>query len=120
VIPSLFRANLATMINLSPQIEALAQRLADAQSVTFQEAIRQALEARARAAGIMPEPGRPRDRSPEAVTVRRVSIDQIVREIAAVPILDRRSPREIMDDLNAYRVIKLTQSSTEFTQSFAE
>jgi hypothetical protein len=27
-------------------------------------------------------------------------MDQIVREIAAMPILDRRSPREIMDDLN--------------------
>jgi len=28
-------------------------------------------------------------------------MDQIVREIAAMPILDRRPPREIMDDLNA-------------------
>lgn len=120
VIPSLFRANLATMIDLSPQIEALAQRLADAQSVTVQDAIRQALEARARAAGIVPEPSRPRDRSPEAVAARRVRIDQIVREIAAMPILDRRSPREITDHLNAYQAIKRTQSSTGSTQSFAE
>jgi len=28
-------------------------------------------------------------------------MDRIVRNIAAIPMLDRRSPREIMDDLNA-------------------
>jgi len=89
------------MINLSPEVEALARRLADAQSVTVEDAIRQALEARARAAGVMPEPSRPRDESPDAVAARRTRINQIVRDIAAMPILDPRSPREIMDDLNA-------------------
>lgn len=90
------------MINLSQEIEALARRLADAQSVTIEDAIRQALEARAHAAGVMlVEPGRPRDQSPEAAAARRARIEQIVREIADMPILDRRSPREIMDDLNA-------------------
>ena len=86
------------MINLPQEIEALARRLADAESVSIEDAIRQALEARARAAGIVPEP---RPRSPEAIAARRARIDQIVREIAAMPVLDRRSPRKIMDDLNA-------------------
>jgi len=89
------------MIHLSPATEALARRLADMQSVTVEDAIRQALEARARAAGVVPEPSRQRDLSPEAVAARRARIDKLVREIAAMPILDRRSPREIMDDLNA-------------------
>lgn len=89
------------MIELSQEIEALARRLADAQSVSVEDAVRQALEARARAAGIVPEPRRRRDQSPKAAAVRRTRIDEIVREIAAMPVLDRRSPREIMDDLNA-------------------
>jgi antitoxin VapB len=89
------------MINLSQETEALARRLADAQSVSIEDAVKQALEARARDAGLVPEPRRPRDRSPEAVAARRARIDRIVRDIAAMPILDRRSPREIMDDLNA-------------------
>ena len=89
------------MIALSYGTEALARRLAEAQSVTVDDAIRQALEARARAAGIAPEQRRPRDRSAAAVAAWRARIDRIVREIAAMPVLDRRSPREIMDDLSA-------------------
>jgi antitoxin VapB len=89
------------MISLSQETEALARRLADAQHVTIEDAIRRALEASAHAAGVVPEPGRPRDQSPEAAATRRARMDQIVREIAAMPILDRRSPREIVDDLNA-------------------
>ena len=44
------------MIHLSQETEALALRLAAAQRVSVEDAIRQALEARARVAGIMPEP----------------------------------------------------------------
>ena len=91
------------MIDLSQETEALARRLAAAQSVSVDDAVRQALEARAAAAGILPAPRRPRDQSPEATTARRVRVDRIVREIAAMPVLDPRSPREIMaeegDDL---------------------
>jgi antitoxin VapB len=90
------------MIELSQEIEALARRLAAAQSVSVEDAVRQALEAHAQAAGIIvPGPSRPREQSPEASAVRRTRIDKIIREIAAMPILDRRSPSEIMDDLNA-------------------
>jgi antitoxin VapB len=88
------------MIILSRETEALARRLADAQSVSIEDAVRQALEARARDAGIAPGLRRSGDRSPEAIAARRARIDQVVRDIAAMPILDRRSPREIMDDLN--------------------
>jgi antitoxin VapB len=76
------------MINLSQETEALAKRLAAAQRLSVEDAIRQALEACARAAGVLQERQRRRDQSPGA-------------EIAAMPILDPRSPNEIMDDLNA-------------------
>jgi antitoxin VapB len=89
------------MINLSQETEALARRLADAQNVSIDDAVKQALEAHARAAGLTPEMRPPRDRSPEAVMRRRARIDRFVRDIAAMPVLDQRSPREIMDDLNA-------------------
>jgi antitoxin VapB len=88
------------MIYLSQDAEALARRLAAAQNLSVEEAVRQALEDRARVAGVMPQPRRPRDRSPEAVAARQARIDRIVEEIAAMPVLDPRSPREIMDDLN--------------------
>ena len=82
------------MINLSQETEALAARLAAAQRLSVEEAIRQALEAQARAAGIQPEV---RER-------RRMTVAQMCAlgaEIAALPILDARSPNEITDDLNA-------------------
>ena len=89
------------MINLSQETVALARRLADAQHLSIDDVVRQALEARARDAGIA-HPGRQtRDRSPEAVAARRARIDRVTRDIAALPVLDRRSAREIMDDINA-------------------
>jgi len=89
------------MIDLSQETEALARRLADARRVTVDAAIRQALEASAHAAGVLPEPVRPHDQSPGAVARRRERMGQIACEIAALPVIDKRSPNEIMDDLNA-------------------
>ena len=89
------------MINLSRETEALAQRLADVQRVTVEDAVRQALEARANAAGITICAGPTRDGSPKAIAARRARVSQIVQEIAAKPVLDRRSQSEIIDDLNA-------------------
>ena len=83
------------MINLSQEAEALAQRLAVAQRLSVEAAIQRALEAHARASGIEPELMSPR---------RRMTVEQMLAfgsEIAAMPILDPRSPNEIMDDLNA-------------------
>lgn len=87
------------MIDLSRETEALAERLAAEQGVSVEAAIRRALESRARMASYSPKEHK-RGPSPEVMAARRASIDRIVAEIAAMPILDPRSPREIMDDLN--------------------
>ena len=63
-------------------------------------AVKRVSTAHAHAVGIAPEPRRPRDQSPAAIARRRAGIERIVRKIASMPILDRRSPREIMDALN--------------------
>ena len=81
------------MINLSQETEALAQRLAAAQRLSVEAAIRQALLTQARAAGIEQEASR-----------RRMTVEQMLAfgaEIAAMPVLDPRSPKEIMDDLDS-------------------
>ena len=85
------------MIRLSDETKILARRLAEMEHVTVDDAVRQALEARAHAAGLMLEPNRPRDLSPEAAAARRAGLARIVREIAAMPILDTRSAQDIMD-----------------------
>jgi antitoxin VapB len=82
------------MINLSQETEALALQLAAVQDVSVEMAIKRALENLARASGVGRDPG-PR---------RRLSLEQMLAvgaEIAAMPVLDPRSPVEIMDDLNA-------------------
>jgi hypothetical protein len=67
----------------------------------MEDAIKQAIEQSAREAGVVSEPRQPRDQSPKAIAARKAKINQIVEEIAKLPVLDPRSPREIMDDLNA-------------------
>jgi len=89
------------MINLSQETEALAQRIAVARHLSVEQAIRLALEEMAKAERIVSEPCRSRDQSPEAIAARRTRTDTFVAELAAMPIRDPRSPREIMDDLNA-------------------
>jgi hypothetical protein len=85
------------MINLSPETIALAQRLASAQGVSLEDAIKQAIEQCAREAGVT-EPRR-RDVSHEAIAARKAATQRIIDEIKAMPILDPRPPREIIDDL---------------------
>jgi antitoxin VapB len=89
------------MIHSSQEAETLAQRLAAAKGIAIEEAITQAIEQSARAAGIFSQPGRPRDMSPYAIVGRRLRLDEIAEEIAKMPVLDPRSPRQIMDDINA-------------------
>ncbi len=88
------------MINLYPETEALAQRLADAQHLSIEDTVRQALEDKARLTGVAPKARAAKDQSPEAIAARSANIDRLVAEIAAMPILDPRFPQEIMDDLN--------------------
>jgi antitoxin VapB len=101
MIFTLFCVTLTFMINLSQETEALAKRLAATQSLSVEDAIRLALEEKALAAGIDMEPRRPRDQSAEAVAARHARTNQFVAELAAMPVLDPRSPRDIMDDLDA-------------------
>jgi hypothetical protein len=84
------------MINLSQGTIALAQRLASAQGVSLEDAIKQAIEQCARQAGVT-EPRR--EVSPQAIAARNAATQRIVDEIKAMPILDPRPPREIIDDL---------------------
>jgi len=88
------------MVNLSQETEALAQRIALAKHVAVDDAIRAALEDTARAEGITLEVGLPRDQSPEAVAARIARIDEIVRAVASLPVVDPRPTREIIDELN--------------------
>jgi antitoxin VapB len=84
------------MIDLTHETEALAKRLAEAQRLSVDAAIRRALERQATAAEIAGDAMRP--------ARRRMSIEEMLAvgdEIAAMPLLDPRSPQEIMDDLNA-------------------
>jgi antitoxin VapB len=89
------------MVNLSQETEDLAKRLAAAQRLSLEEAIRRAIDAAARVADVLRERQRRRDQSPEAIVARHARTDRFVAELAAMPILDPRSPRDIMDDLNA-------------------
>jgi antitoxin VapB len=79
------------MIYLSDDIEALAREVAAAHGLSVEDVIARAIEESARRTGIT----RPR---------RRLTIEEMLAvgdEIAALPLLDPRSPREIMDDMNA-------------------
>jgi antitoxin VapB len=87
------------MIHLSRETEALAQQLAAAHRLTAEEMIHIVLEQRARAEGLVVETPS-RDRSAEAVAARRSRTEALVAKFAAMPVLDPRSPREIMDDLD--------------------
>jgi antitoxin VapB len=81
------------MISLSEETEALARRIAAAQSRTVDETIRQALEHSVQAAGV----------GGQLDPRRRMTVEEMLAvgaEIAAMPLLDQRSPRQIMDDLN--------------------
>ena len=90
------------MLDLSQETEALAQRLAAAQQLSVDDAIRQALEERARRTGLaaVPVPEKPRDRSAKAIAARRAALQRFAAEIAALPVLDPRSVEEIVDDIN--------------------
>ncbi len=87
------------MIALSKDSEALARRLAEAKHLPVQDVIKQALEASARSAGVSREPFEP-SRLAETTAARKASIARIVAQVKALPILDPRSPQEIMDELD--------------------
>ncbi len=80
------------VITLPKETEVLAARLATARNLSIETAIRRALEEQARASGL--ETTNPR---------RRMSVEDMLAlgaEIVALPLLDRRSPEDIMDGLD--------------------
>ena len=89
------------MIHLPPETVALAQRLASVRGITIEDAVKLAIEQSAREAGIGCQPPKHRDRSAEAVARRKAQLEEFADDIASLPVLDPRSPREITDDLNA-------------------
>ncbi len=88
------------MIELPDETKELARQLAARRGISIEDAVKRAVEESARIAGVATPGRRVRDRSPEAVARRRADIRRIAQEIAAMPLLDTRSPAEIMDDLN--------------------
>lgn len=89
------------MIELSENVEDLARQIAAKQGISAEDAVKRAVEESARVAGVTTQRGRIRDRSPQAVAARKASMERLADDIAAMPLLDRRSPAEIMDELNA-------------------
>jgi hypothetical protein len=89
------------VLHLSPETIALARRLATAYGVSMEDAVKLAVERTAHEAGVALDPVRPRDLSPQAVAARKARIAEIVQRLSELPILDLRSPREILDDINA-------------------
>jgi antitoxin VapB len=87
-----------TKIDLSQETQALAQRIAEAKHTTVDEAVKEALEAAANAAGIPAAPAH--DVSPHEIAKRREATKEFVDAIAAMPILDKRPLQEIVDDIN--------------------
>ena len=78
------------MIELSDEIEALAQKLAEARGVSVEDAVAEAIEQSASRTILSPR--------------RRMTVAEMLAvgdEIAALPLLDPRSPKELMEDVNA-------------------
>ena len=81
------------MIDLTRETEELARRLASIELLPVDVVVRQALEARAGTMGLAPARWR----------LSAAEILMAGGEVAAMPLLDTRSPRQITDDLNALR-----------------
>jgi antitoxin VapB len=77
------------MIELPDEIEALARKIADARGVSVEDVVAEAIEQSA-------------SRTP--LSRRRMTVAEMLAvgdEIAALPLLDPRSPKELMEDVNA-------------------
>lgn len=86
-----------TMLMLSPKTEALARELADVHQLSVDTVIRRALEA----ATVFGEDARPaKNMSAAAIAERTARSFELLASIASLPVLDPRTPAEIIDDLN--------------------
>jgi antitoxin VapB len=77
------------MIELPDEIEALARKLADARGVSVEHVVTEAIVQSA---------------SRTLLSPRRMTVTEMLAvgdEIVALPLLDPRSPKELMEDVNA-------------------
>lgn len=84
------------MLDLKPETEALALRLAEANQQSVDEIIREALEVRKVTLKSLATV----NASQGTVAARIAAIDAIVARVKTLPVLDSRSTQEIVDDLN--------------------
>jgi antitoxin VapB len=77
-------------IQLPSEVERLARALASKTGKTLEEVVKEAIEERARAAGVPIAPSR---RTPEDI---ERSLNEIAMRVAALPVLDSRSADEII------------------------
>ena len=77
-------------IQLPSEVERLARALASKTGKTLDEVVKEAIEERARAAGVAIAPGR---RTPEDI---ERSINEIAMRVVALRVLDSRSADEII------------------------
>jgi antitoxin VapB len=77
---------------LAQETEAVARKLAAATGRSIEDAIREAVELRARAAGIDIPPPKERKTPQELMRL----IDEISERTSALPVLDSRTPDEII------------------------
>jgi hypothetical protein len=88
------------MIQLSRHTEALARKLAASQGISAEDAVERAVERSAREAGVAVDSKR-RELSDAAIAARKGRMKRIAAEIASMAVLDPRSVKDIVDDLNA-------------------
>ena len=84
------------MLDLSPETEDLARRLAHTSKQSVDQTVRDALHVRE----LTVLKRRRKDMSFEAIAARIATTDKIVAEVAMLPILDPRPVHEIVDDIN--------------------
>ena len=76
-------------LQIPQEVEQLVRLVASKTGKTPGDVLKEAIEARAEAAGIQPK----RRRSPEEIEKR---INEIIERVSALPILDRRTDDEII------------------------
>lgn len=81
------------MIPLSAETEELARRLAEHNGKTPEQVVEEAIEAKARVAGIVASAS---EGSRKIVDLDRVG--EIVRRVSGRPLRDRRPARDILDE----------------------
>ena len=82
------------MIAVTPETEELVRRLAEQRGKTPEQVLKEAVEMQARLVGVpLDETVRP----PRPIDMERVR--RITRRVVSRPLLDRRTPKDILDEV---------------------